>query len=342
MSRFYALKVAAVIRETAQAVSIVFDIPEQAREHFDFLAGQYVTVEKEINGTAVRRSYSICAATDAPLQIGIKEIPGGLFSSYANRSLKAGDVLQVAAPEGRFVFTPTAEGKALAAFAAGSGITPVFSIVKTALAAHPDNTVYLTYGNTSPEETLFYKALKELEAAHPNRLFITWVYSRANEENAFFGRIDKALVNRHLKQAHSPVDAYYLCGPEAMIQNVQQALVEKGISENQIHHELFFATSESVEAGTANALTLICDQVTHTLDNTSGKTLLEAALAAKIDVPYSCQGGVCSSCIARVEEGAAKMETNQILTESEVEEGLVLTCQAVATTASIRVNFDAV
>lgn len=343
MSRFYALKIAAVQRETAKAVSIAFDIPEHQREHFEFHAGQYVTVEIEIDGTAVRRSYSICAATDEPLQIGIKEIPGGLFSSYANRNLKAGDVLQVAAPEGRFVFTPTTKGKTYAAFAAGSGITPVFSILKTALASHPENMFYLTYGNTSPEETLFYKALKDLEKEYPGRLFITWVFSRANQENAYFGRIDKALVNRHLKQAESAAEAYYLCGPEAMIQNVQDALVEKGITAGHIHQELFFsAAAAAVEVGTANTLTLICDHVTHTLDNTSGKTILEAALAAKIDVPYSCQGGVCSSCIARVEQGTAKMETNQILTESEIEEGLVLTCQAVATSDSIMVNFDAV
>lgn len=341
MEKLHLLEISEIERETQNSVLIRFKVPETLSKTFQFKAGQYVTLEKSIDQEAVRRSYSICASPEEGLQVGIKKIPDGVFSSYANDTLKAGDFLHVSIPEGRFTYQNKTSPEKIVAFAAGSGITPVMSILKRVLAADPKNKFHLIYGNKTPEDTMFYDTLKTLEKQYKGRLSITWVFSRSNTSGSFFGRIDKAIIKNYLKNEQETIGAYYLCGPEAMIQTISTTLTESGVEATSILFELFYsAASSEVISGDKNELTIVCDDVTHTLENKEGKTILEAAIQEKIDVPYSCQGGVCSSCIARVVDGSARMESNQILTDEEVEEGLILSCQAIATSPSITVNFD--
>lgn len=343
MSEMYPLVISKITRNTPNAVLISFEIPEGAQENFRFEAGQYLTLETNINENKVRRSYSICSAPGEELQVGIKEVPKGVFSTHANRKLKEGESLLVAPPEGRFKYGPSNGGRQLAAFAAGSGITPIMSIIKAALSDHQDTQIYLVYGNKTPEETMFYEELKALENKYNGRLRIKWVFSRANVEGSFFGRIEAPIVKNTLNQLKEAADKFYLCGPEAMIQSVSETLKENGVASPKILFELFTASSEAsadVSASTASALEIIYDDVSYKLDAQEGKSILDTALDNKLDVPYSCQGGVCSSCIARIKSGKAEMESNLILTDDEIEEGLILTCQAHATSKRLVVNYD--
>ena len=263
----------------------------------------------------------------------------------ANNKLKVGDVLEVNPPQGKFIFEPGATAQNYAAFAAGSGITPVLSIIKTVLTQEPGSKFVLVYGNRSLDETIFFKELLELELKYPDRLFVEFIYSRTREDNSQFGRIEKSTVNYVLENKFSDTQfkSFYLCGPEEMIQNVTGILKEKGVPEENILYELFtvkdtVATDINVEGETQ--LTIIVDDEETTFSMDSKKTVLEVALDHDLDVPYSCQGGICSSCIARIKEGKAEMRKNQILTDSEIAEGLILTCQAQPTTPTLIVDYD--
>ncbi|MDT0685493.1 ferredoxin--NADP reductase [Autumnicola psychrophila] len=347
MSQFYPLKIKEIIRETPQAVSISFEIPQDLIEEFNFKAGQYITIKTAVGQEEVRRAYSICSAPGSEdFKVTVKEVEGGKFSVIANNKLKAGDTLEVHPPEGKFVLTP-AEGEInnYAAFAAGSGITPVLSIIKTVLKEEPKSRFILTYGNKSPEETIFFKELLELQAKFPDRLFIEFVYSRTREENAHFGRIEKSTVNFVVKNRFKDqlIKEFFLCGPEEMINQVTNILVENGIPKEKILFELFSSDNTGevkadVEGQTE--LTILVDDEETTLTMDMKGTVLEAALENDLDVPYSCQGGICSSCIARITEGKAEMRKNQILTDDELEEGLILTCQAQPTTPTLKVDYD--
>ncbi|MEM6718276.1 MAG: ferredoxin--NADP reductase [Bacteroidota bacterium] len=344
MSDFRSLEVRHIQRETPSAVSVEFHVPEALAPSYSFKAGQYITLKTQLNGEEVRRAYSLCAAPkENKLRVAIKEVVDGTFSKYANRELTEGTVLDVHSPEGNFVYTPSTHPGAVALFAAGSGITPIMSILKTAL--DYGITVALLYGNKSPEETIFYKELMALAAAHPN-FYLKFVYSQARAENALAGRIDSTAVNYVIKNQMKDADFkhYYICGPEAMIHTVSDTLKANGISEDRIYFELFTASSETNEAAEAvtgkSTITIMVDDEEFTFDMDASETILDAALKQKIDAPYSCQGGICSSCIARITEGKAVMEKNQILTDSEIEDGMVLTCQAHPTTATIAVDYD--
>ena len=346
MSAYQRLIVEEMEQLTPSSVAISLAIPEDLKKTFAYEAGQYLSLEANINGEVVRRSYSLCSAPhQAKATVGIKKIEGGTFSTYANDVLKVGDALMVAPPEGRFLFTPNDEHQHLLLFAAGSGITPLFSILKSALEKTHNTSVQLVYGNKSAEESMFKADLEVLEKAYPNRLSIHWIYSQSNESNALFGRIDASTALYALNQGKSSPTTVYLCGPEAMIHLVKETLVEKGIPSDKVHFELFTSSaptsrvSSNVTSG-AVQLTITADDATYTVETTADKTLLDAALQQKIDVPYSCQGGVCCSCIAKVTEGSAHMENNQILTDEEVTDGLVLTCQAVATSSILHVDYD--
>jgi len=348
MNKFYALKVKEIIRETPEAVSISFDLPESLRETFQYKAGQYITIKSNIKGEEIRRSYSLCSAPDSEeFKVTVKEVPEGLFSVIANNTLKAGDVLEVHPPEGKFVFEPGNQPNHYAAFAAGSGITPVLSILKTVLYKEPDSTFVLVYGNKSVEDTIFFKELLQLQTTYPDRLFVEFIYSRTREENAQFGRIETSTVNYVLKNKFKAkgFEKYFLCGPEEMIHQVKDLLKAYGVPEKNILFELF-TTKDTGEVEVPTAiegevqLTIIVDdeESNFTMDNK--KTVLEVALENDIDVPYSCQGGICSSCIARIKEGTAEMRKNQILTDSEIAEGLILTCQAQPTSPVLKVDYD--
>ena len=343
MSEMYPLMISKITRNTPNAVLISFKVPEEKKEKFQFEAGQYLTLETKINEKSVRRSYSICSGVNEGLQVGIKEVPNGVFSTHANRSMHEDDNIMVAPPQGRFQYVSSAQAQTLAGFAAGSGITPIMSILKTALLDHPDNRFHLVYGNKTPEDSMFLDELKGLEKEFEGRLSIQWVFSRANEAGSLFGRIEASVAKNALNQMGKVADKFYLCGPESMIETVSETLSNNGVEEETILFELFSTSTQKdqIQGKIEGAsLEIIYDELTHKIENTEGKSVLDAALQNKLDVPYSCQGGVCSSCIARVKSGTAEMVTNQILTDEEVEEGLVLTCQAHAASSHLVVDYD--
>ena len=339
----YPLMISKITRNTPNAVLISFKVPEEKKEKFQFEAGQYLILETKINEKSVRRSYSICSGVNEGLQVGIKEVPNGVFSTHANRSMHEDDKIMVAPPQGRFQYISSAQAQTLAGFAAGSGITPIMSILKTALLDHPDNRFHLVYGNKTPEDSMFLDELKGLEKEFEGRLSIQWVFSRANEAGSLFGRIEASVAKNALNQMGKVADKFYLCGPESMIKTVSETLSNNGVEEETILFELFSTSTQKDQIHgkiEGASLEIIYDELTHKIENTEGKSVLDAALQNKLDVPYSCQGGVCSSCIARVKSGTAEMVTNQILTDEEVEEGLVLTCQAHAASSHLVVDYD--
>ena len=348
MSSFFPLKIKDVIRETSQAVSLAFEIPQNLKAEFSFKAGQYITIKTNIEGKEVRRAYSLCTPPDSEhFKVTVKEVPGGTFSVIANNKLKAGDTLEVHPPEGKFIFEPSSTDKHrhYVAFAAGSGITPVLSILKTVLKTEPHSRFVLVYGNKSPNETIFFRELLELQGKFPDRLFIDFVYSQAKEQESLYGRIDRSTVNFIVQNKFKgeEFEKFYLCGPEEMINTVSEVLLNKDIPKEKILFELFSSEEEgSVDADLdgSTELTIMVDDEETTFTMAQDTTVLDAALEQGLDVPYSCQGGICSSCVARITEGEATMKKNSILVDSEIAEGLILTCQAHPTTPKLRVDYD--
>ncbi len=346
MSTFHPLKVAKITRETSKAVSIAFSVPDELRTTFQYKAGQYITLKTLLDGEEVRRAYSICEApASAILKVAVKEVADGTFSKYANQELKEGDVLEVMPPEGRFVYVSSTQKKDIAAFAAGSGITPIMSVLKTVL-AEEESSFTLVYGNQTKEQTIFYEELLALQSAYPDRFNLYFIFSRESQEDALYGRIERATVNFVVKnkQKHLDFDAFYLCGPKPMIDVVSETLQEHGVDEEKILFELF-TEAEAGQPLEANLdgqteVHVLVDDEEFSFTMAKEQTILEAALKQDIDAPYSCQGGICSSCIARLTEGTAVMEKNQILTDGELAEGLILTCQAHPTSATIKVDYD--
>ena len=348
MSSFYKLSIKEIIRETADAVSILFNVPEELQSHYTFVAGQYVNLKVTLDGQEIRRAYSICSAPKSgELRIAVKSVKNGFFSKFANEKLAVGNVIEVGTPEGKFTFEPKIDRqKNYAAFVAGSGITPVFSILKSVLEEEPNSTFVLVYGNKSEKDTIFHNQLHDLQLQYVGRLFVQYVYSQSTADNALLGRIDKSTVNFIMKNKHAEMEfsKCFLCGPEEMINLVSDALKENNISSSDIKFELFSTSSNDNETNTgANGhtkISILVDSEETTFEMSQQQTLLEAALKQGLDVPYSCQGGICSSCICRITEGAAEMKKNQILNESEVAEGLTLACQAYPTTTTIKIDFD--
>ena len=347
MIQFYPLTVSEIIPLTPNAVDISFDIPEALKEAFSFEAGQYITIKHKVADTEVRRAYSLSSKPGKPtITIGVKKVAGGTFSVFANQNLKTGDVLEVMPPQGRFVFDADGAPQNLIAFAAGSGITPIMSIIQTALETNEKNKVVLVYGNQSKEEAMYFEALQALKEKYVNRFFVYYIFSRAQQEDCLFGRIDKSTVNFITRNKHKDInpDNFYLCGPLPMIETVTAALKENGFASDRIQQELFTVPEEDEKVGAETTgkthLEITLDDAVHTLEMDRKTIVLDALLNAKIDAPYSCQGGVCSTCIARVTEGKASMVKNQILTESELAEGFILTCQAHAETAVLKIDYD--
>jgi ring-1,2-phenylacetyl-CoA epoxidase subunit PaaE len=349
MSSFHKLSIKNIKKEANNAISIAFNVPENLKAVFAFKAGQYITLKANLNGTEVRRDYSLCASPKSgELKVAVKAVQDGTFSAYANYVLKAGDFLEVAPPKGRFIFEPNdSKTKNIAAFAAGSGITPVLSIIKCALEEEVNSHVILVYGNKSTQDTMFLNELLELQHQYKDRFSIQFVFSQQDKDDSIFGRIEKSTVNYVMlnKHKHIEVDAFYLCGPEAMIHAVKDVLTDNGIDKDRIHFELFKAAKPAEIEEKANVsgktqVTITVDNETTTFEMSSKQTILEAALDEDIDAPYSCQGGICCSCLARLKEGEVTMRQNNILTEKEVASGLILTCQAQPTTPSIVVDYD--
>lgn len=347
MADFHLLTVKHIKSLTPSSVAITFDIPKELAQTFAFTCGQYITIKKEIKGKELRRAYSISSSPKSDsITIGVKKVDKGGFSDYAHTKLAVGDVLEVMPPEGRFVFKSSGAVENIAAFAAGSGITPIMSIAKTVLDSNPNNIFVLVYGNKSYEETMFYTDLVKLQLDYTNRFFVYFTNSKAREDNSLFGRIDVSTVNYALKNKHKNIDfnAFYLCGPEAMIHLVTDTLIENEVSKDKIHFELFTATEIKdelpVTADGETQIEVTVEDEVFSFTMNKKMVVLDAVLKENIDAPYSCQGGVCSSCIARVTEGKAEMAKNQILTDSEIEEGFILTCQAHALTPTLKVDYD--
>jgi len=348
MPDFHNLSIKNITRETPQAVSITFDTSKVEKDAFSFTPGQYLTLKTTIEEKEIRRAYSICSSPKSNiLKVAVKELKDGTFSVLANQQLKVGDVLEVHPPEGNFVLhTDQSSNNTYAAFAAGSGITPVMSMIKAVLEEEPNSRFILVYGNKNPEETIFHKELLALRDQYQDRLFIEFVYSQSRQDNAHFGRIEKSTVNYVLKNKFKDTSfkAFYLCGPEEMIKKVSDVLSENGIEKDAIHFELFTSSTETTEIESnldgKTDITIFVDDEEFKFVMDQKKTILDAALDQDIDAPYSCQGGVCSSCICKVTEGTAIMEKNSILTDGELAEGLILACQAHPTSATVKIDFD--
>ena len=348
MSSFHKLSIQEITRETNKSVSITFNVPENLKTFYHFKAGQYVTLKTTIDGHEVRRDYSLCSTPKSGvLKVAVKEVKDGTFSAFANNNLKVGDDLEVATPKGHFVFEPNdSKTKNIAAFAAGSGITPIISIIKAVLEKEKDSKFVLVYGSKSSDKTIFKKELDSLEASSGKRLEVNFVYSQIISDKAFFGRIDSKLVKDLFKKQYADIvfDQYFLCGPEEMIDRVKDVLIHRNVKEDDIKFELFSSTSNKKEvtkslSGNTRICVVLDDEET-TFEMRMDELILDAALAKGLDAPYSCQGGVCSSCLAKVVEGKAVMERNTILDQDEIEEGLILTCQAHPITSKIKIDYD--
>ncbi|MBA4154647.1 ferredoxin--NADP reductase [Flavobacterium sp.] len=348
MSTFFKLSVKEIKRETPEAVSILFHVPAEIQENYQFVAGQYINLKLTLDGIEIRRAYSLCSTPESgDLRIAVKAIKNGYFSKFANDQLTIGKVLEVGTPEGKFTFEPDAsKQKNYAAFVAGSGITPVMSILQTVLEKEPNSTFILVYGNKSIPDTIFYNQLHELQQKYVGRFFVHYVFSQQKIDDQLFGRIDKSAVNFVLKNKHKEkdFDKFYLCGPEEMINLVTSVLRENNIKEKDIKFELFSASSSENEISKSleghTKITILLDDEETSFEMSQKQNVLEAALKQSLDAPYSCQGGICSSCLARITKGSAEMKKNTILTDKEIAEGLILTCQAYPTSNEIFVDYD--
>jgi ring-1,2-phenylacetyl-CoA epoxidase subunit PaaE len=350
--RFHSLRIKEVRRETPECVSLAFEVPAELAAEYRFVQGQHLNVRAQLDGEEVRRSYSICSGVDdGELRVAIKKVPGGRFSTWANERLAAGDAIDVMTPEGRF-FTPLdpGRGRHYVAFAAGSGITPVLSLVRTTLAREPNSRFTLVYGNRRLASTMFHEALWELKDRHLARFALYNVFSREGQETELYnGRIDAAKVRAFL-EALIPadgIDEAFVCGPASMIDDVEGALLAAGVPREHVHVERFgvpgaaaAAPVDDAEAAEAR-VTLVVDGVRREIDFHRGQhSILDAGRAAGIDLPFSCKGGMCSTCRARLLEGEVKMAKNYALEPHEVAAGFVLTCQSYPLTERVVISFD--
>lgn len=359
MAKFHELQIKEVKKELEDTVSIVFIIPEKLKTNFTYKAGQYLTIEHTIQNENLRRSYSLCSSpeTDSDWRIAVKLVEGGKMSGYLCNELKEGDTLKVAEPEGSFVIHHNADiARSYVFFAAGSGITPILSLIKTTLELEKNSLCTLFFANRNEALVLFENELNELHEEHPSRFKVLYLFSRpinahlfSDEEKGYLtGRLDPkktlTLMRLHVDLSVDPI--FYMCGPEGFMKAVEGALDRVRVDTNRIFRE-YFSTPEATPDKTENLsdeisnLTLKLDGETHKIEVSSGTTILDAALNLGIDAPYSCRGAVCSSCIAKVEEGIVEMRMNYTLTDKEVAEGYVLTCQSLCKTAKVIIDYDA-
>ena len=355
MSKFYPLTVAKVKHETRDAIAVTFAVPPELKQTFAYQQGQHLTLRAMIDGEDVRRSYSICSAVqDEQLRVAIKRTPGGLFSSWANEHLQPGATLEVMPPMGHFnvPLEPESERHYLA-FAAGSGITPILSIIKTTLQAEPKSRFTLVYGNRASSSVIFRDELTDLKDMYMGRLKLVYVMSREQQDIELFnGRITGEKCSAFLRHwiDIKDIDVAFICGPEDMMHGVSRSLQEAGMAKEKIRIELFAASipkhehkPRKIEAGAAHQteVTVIMDgsAASFTMDKDK-ESILDAGLRAGIDMRYSCKGGVCSTCRCKVVEGNVEMDVNYALEDYEVARGFVLSCQAFPITDKVIVDFD--
>ncbi len=365
---FHSLKVKSVVPETAEAVVVNFDIPEELQQAYTFKPGQHVTLKFEIKGKEYRRSYSMCNRPEAGrLSICVKRVPGGVVSNHIAGKLKAGDTVEVMTPEGRFVCEANPDVKRNHyLFAAGSGITPLMSIAKTLLEEERMSYVFLLYGNRNENSIIFKDELDQMTKEYDGQFFVKYTLSQPLREKkgglgGLFskgkitwtgetGRIDPARVRQFIKEDFPPrhkESACYICGPGNFIQTVETALIDNGMDKSIIHHEYFTNPDQEAPATAPAGEKVDGAKVKVTLDKQqfevtvpAGKSILDVLLEQGIDAPYSCTSGACATCMAKVTKGAVSMDTCFALDDSEVEKGYVLTCQAHPTTSEVELTFD--
>jgi len=357
MARFHPLKVTEVRRETRDAVVVTLSPRDEDKALFDFTQGQYLTLRRDFDGEELRRSYSICAGRDEGfLQVGIKRVDGGAFSTWANENLAAGDEIDAMAPMGKFFTAIEPEtSKTYLGFAGGSGITPVLSIIKTVLSREPQAKFTLVYSNRQISSIMFREELDDLKNRYLGRLSVIHVLEQEGQEiDLFTGRIDAEKMKGlflHWLDAKS-IDTAFICGPEPMMLAIAQSLRDHGLRDEQIKFELFASGQQgrakqkavskvAVAPGAGTQATVTLDGATRTFEMPrQGQSILDAAIAANMDAPYSCKAGVCSTCRCKVLEGEVEMAVNHALEDYEVRAGYALSCQAMPLSDRVVVTYD--
>jgi len=351
---FNILTITEIKKETNDTVSITFDVPDELKEDYKFVPGQYLTLKANIDGEDVRRSYSISSAlSQADLRVAVKQVENGLFSTFANNNLSDGVMMDVMTPQGGFKIAPSSSNANNYVFyAAGSGITPILSMIQSILEVESNSNIYLYYGNKTSDTTIYKSELDALAIQYSN-FNLKYVLSREDSGDANSnGRIDNAKCAHFFEAdlADLKIEGIYACGPEEMVETVKEFYTSKGLL-HKVHFELFTTpvaaasettTEEVDESAVVNSkVTVIMDDEEYNFDlSTDGKNVLQAAQDADADVPFSCKGGVCCTCRAKVLEGKVKMTLNFALEDDEVEDGFVLTCQSHPLTEKVVISFD--
>lgn len=352
MPEFHSLKVKEIIIETNDTVSVSFLVPEDLKEAYAFTPGQYLTLKLNINNEEQRRSYSICSSSAEDITVAVKKVENGVVSTYLNEELKENDEMEVMTPDGNFTLeTDQTKKRKFVGFAAGSGITPIMSMIKQLNMDETDTVFTLFYSNKTESDVIFKHQLDKLSG---DRLKINYIYTRQNLNNPLLeGRIDKSKATELVKADLSCLnaDAFYLCGPEEMIFNVKSALEEFGVLNTKIKFELFTTPVLMAEKprqqdidenfdGEALVTVIYDDEEIEFNLNKDGDTILDAAMDNDVDVPFSCKGAVCCTCKAKVTEGKVTMDANYALSDQEVEDGYVLACQSHPASAKVTLDFD--
>jgi ring-1,2-phenylacetyl-CoA epoxidase subunit PaaE len=356
MAKFHTLKVSDIRRETTDCVSIAFDVPASLQGEYKYIQGQYLTLKLKVNGQELRRSYSLCSSpsADKEWRIAIKKVKDGKGSIYLNEKVKTGDQMEVMTPMGNF-HTPvfSTNKKRYVLFAGGSGITPMLSIVKTILREEPSSSLHLFYGNRDEASTIFKKTLDDLASSNSGRFTLTHIleHGSASADPLYAGMLTKEKTSTLLTK-HNQVtgDEFFICGPGPMMENVKQALKDLKVDDKKVHIEYFTAVLDAVNKAEAinapgsamtSKVTVIMDGKETEFDLSSeGAVILDAALDEGVDVPYACKGAVCCTCRAKLIEGKVRMDNNYALTDNEVKEGYILTCQSHPLTEKVVVDYD--
>jgi len=352
MSKFHTLKVSDVVKETADAVSVAFEVPANLKSEYKFKQGQYLTLKLKVNGEELRRSYSICTGVDDnDLRVAIKKVKDGKGSSFINDNIKVGDSIEVMIPMGNFFTEMNANNaKNYVLFAGGSGVTPMMSILKTVLKSEPKSTVTLFYGNNDEASIIFKKQIDFIVQSNADRVKVYHILNvpPANHPVLLTGMMTKektlGLIENYVGLNND--NEFFICGPTPMMDNVKAALQEAKAPENKVHIEYFTSpVSEEEVKPSANAVsgaqaTIMIDGDEHAVTMQENETVLEAALRIGLDAPYACQGGSCCTCRALLENGKVDMTVNYALSASEVKSGYILTCQSRPTTSTVVVNYD--
>lgn len=354
--KFYPIKVKDIRRATADAVAVSFEIPENLASDFQFMAGQYLNIRIQVDGQLQTRSYSICSSpNESEFSIAVKRLPNGVCSNYINEKLQVGELVELAAPMGKFKHTPDPlAANHYVAIAAGSGITPIISIIKTVLAEEPNSTITLVYGNRNRKSIIFKEALEALKDKFLHRFSVIHILSREKTDvDLNFGRIDQSKLEQLLKHhLHlNQVDAFFLCGPEAMVASIKAALLDQKVDAQKIHFELFTTaqksntkletTKQQSSDGPASDVQVILDGIAFDFPlAANGPSILDAAMAQGADLPFSCKSGVCCTCKARLLEGEVEMDVVYGLEPDEIDRGFILTCQSHPRSTKLVVDFD--